>query len=103
MSVHDATERELATFADVPAALAAIALVLADQLDNPNSATSKSMCARELREVLDRIRELQPPVKEKDGIDAIRQQRRERILARATAAQDRMAAGVRQHDGPGGD
>lgn len=50
--------------------LAASALALARELDNDdNSATSKSMCARALREALDRLRELAPAPKTNDAID----------------------------------
>jgi hypothetical protein len=53
-------------------ALAASALVLAEQLDAPKtSATSKSMCAKALREAMDRLFELAPPRKEEDGIDQL--------------------------------
>lgn len=42
--------------------LALTALALADELDDDrNSATSKSMCAKALQDILDRLRELAPP------------------------------------------
>lgn len=63
-------------------ALAASAVTLAYELANPyNSATSKALCARALRETMDRLEELLPPeVKERDGIDqlAVERERRRR-------------------------
>jgi hypothetical protein len=60
-------------------ALAASALVLARQLDDPRtSATSKSMCAKALREVIDRLFELAPPAREEDQLDRLRAQREQR-------------------------
>ena len=63
-------------------ALAASAVTLAYELANPyNSATSKALCARALRETMDRLEEMLPPeVKERDGIDqlAIERDRRRR-------------------------
>ena len=52
MSVVDAVTRDLESLGDLKdSALAASALELAAAVDAPdNSATSKSMCARELRE-----------------------------------------------------
>jgi hypothetical protein len=61
-------------------ALAASALVLAAELDSPgNSATAKSMCARALREALDRLRELVPVEGEEDELDGLRARRAARI------------------------
>jgi hypothetical protein len=58
--------------------LAASAIVLAQSLDDStNSATSKAMSARALREALDRLRELAPPVEQPDGLDAL--QRRSKL------------------------
>jgi len=54
-------------------ALAAAALELARQLDNPRtSATAKSMCAGRLQEALDRLLELNPPEQEATPLDRIR-------------------------------
>jgi hypothetical protein len=75
--VIDATELEIAALAKREAsisdtALAAAAVALAYQIDNPfNSATSKSMCARELRETMAKLRELAPVGEEPDGIDQL--------------------------------
>ena len=52
--------------------LAASALALARMIDDDeNSATSRSMCARALREALDRLRELCPPADENDDLDEL--------------------------------
>lgn len=75
MSVVEALSAELERMpADVAeSALAATALVLAEQLDDGHtSATSKSMCSRELREALGQLRALAPPEKKADGIDNLR-------------------------------
>lgn len=70
MSVVAAVERDLGRL-DVSAregALAATALELAAQLDEPeNSATSKSMCARALTETLEKLRALAPPEERPKG------------------------------------
>jgi hypothetical protein len=73
LTVVDALERELeALGALAESALAASAMTLARELDKPgNSATSKSMCAKGLRETLDRLRELSPPKVERDRIDEV--------------------------------
>ena len=61
-------------------ALAQSALVLAAQLDDPEtSATAKANCARILLETLDRLRALQPPAREKDGLDELSAKRATRI------------------------
>lgn len=57
-------------------ALAASARELARQLDDPgNSATSKSMCAKSLTEVLERLEGLAPPKSERDFLDKFRDRR----------------------------
>lgn len=49
-------------------ALAAAALRMAYELDHPgNSATAKSYCVKELRQTMDRLRELSPPAPKKVG------------------------------------
>jgi hypothetical protein len=65
--------------------LAALALALAREMDDDNSATSKSMCAGQLRETLDRLRELAPGAEEADEFDELAAQRAAR-LARKSAA-----------------
>jgi hypothetical protein len=68
-------------------ALAASAHVLAAQLDDPaNSATSKSMCARALRETLDRLRELAPQAAKQDRLDDLGSRRAKRLAGRAAAS-----------------
>jgi len=63
-------------------ALAASALVLAGELDDPeNSATSKSMCARALTETMERLRDLLPPDTEADRLDDLSARRAERLAA----------------------
>lgn len=75
LKVFAAVERDIAEIAKrdkrlAESGLAAAALALARELDKPkNSATSKSMCAKALRETLDRLRELTPPERTMDGID----------------------------------
>ena len=84
-SVVEAVRRDLAELALrdprlAQSALAASALALAAQLDDPgNSATSKSMCARALAETFDRLRALAPPVVEEDGIDELAARRSGRL------------------------
>ena len=77
MSVSEAVRRDIAALrlragpvAD--SALAASALVLAAELDaDKNSATSKSMCAKVLRETMDRLAELAPAPEEADQLDEL--------------------------------
>lgn len=74
-------ERDLAVLGDLPAgsaALVASAFALARELDSKNSATSKSMCARALREALDRLRELAPPREKPDRLDELKARRSQR-------------------------
>jgi hypothetical protein len=80
-TVVDAVEYDLAALAErapsIPnTALAASALELARQLDDPdNSATSKSMCSRALTETMDRLEALAPPKREGDRLDKLRDSR----------------------------
>ena len=84
MGVVAAVERDIAEIrkrdpALADSTLAATALVLAQELDDfDNSATSKSMIAKELRESMDRLRELAPKQKAKDQIDRVAEQRAKR-------------------------
>ena len=56
--------------------LAALALALATQIDDPaNSATSKSMCAGQLRDTLRDLRELTPADEEADELDDLASRR----------------------------
>lgn len=82
-------ESELATF---PAwirelATARVALQLAREMDSPdNSATSKSMCARQLMDAMSALRALAPPRQEADGVDDIARKRAQRRSGGAAAA-----------------
>lgn len=77
VSVVSATSAELKLFDKrkpgiAKSAVAASALMLAEQMDDPdNSATSKSMCGRELREHMKELREQLPPAKKKDALAAL--------------------------------
>lgn len=79
--VIDATLGEIREIAkrDKPlaeSALAASAVALAYEIQNPfNSATSKSMCARELRETMAKLNELAPAVPKKDALDELKARR----------------------------
>lgn len=82
--VETAVRAELRVLGVEPAtsAIAASAIELARQLDNPrNSATAKSMCAGRLQEALDRLLELNPPQQEATPLDEITQRRAERLAA----------------------
>jgi hypothetical protein len=89
-TVMAALERELKAIAKRDPALAqstvaATACALARELDSPNnSATSKSMCAKAMYDAIDRLYELAPAEKDKDGVDDIaaqREARRARLAA----------------------
>ena len=93
MSVVKAVKQDLADIRRrdkklADSALAASALVLAAELDAENSATSKSLCARALREALDRLRELAPAPRESDDVDEVAKRRAKR---RAGAGRTRAA------------
>lgn len=89
--VRAAVERDLAELRRwapkvADSALAASALVLADELDDPgNSATSKSMCARALAEAMDRLRELAPPRQEETRLDQLAAKRAARLTGGSKA------------------
>jgi hypothetical protein len=82
--VVDAVEKELETLAKrnpeiASSAVAASAVALAYEIQNPyNSATSKSMCARELRETMAKLRELAPEAEGKDDLDELSARRASR-------------------------
>lgn len=62
--------------------LAASALAMARTVDDlANSATSRSMCNRELRECLAELRELMPESREADGVDHLAARRAKRLAA----------------------
>jgi hypothetical protein len=83
MTVSAAVRRDLDALGDeelAHGALAAAALELASQMDDPgNSATSKSMCAKSLSDVLERLRALAPPRVVKSPLLDIRQRRDKRV------------------------
>lgn len=89
--VVDAVKRDLAAIARrdkqlAECGLAAAALALARELDSPrNSATSKSMCARALRETLDRLSELAPEEQQEDRLDDLSARRAKRIAGRSAS------------------
>lgn len=95
--VEQAVTDDIALFAVVGSqlansTLAASALALARELDAPrNSATSKSMCSKELREIMDRLRELAPVDKESDVVDELRARRKARVANRAAAPHSPLA------------
>jgi hypothetical protein len=75
VSVVAALQRELEGMPRMVAegALAAQALVMAAQLDDPEvSATAKSMCSKDLRETMAALRAVAPAKRETDGIDRLR-------------------------------
>lgn len=85
MTVVRAVNRDLKALGDralATSALAETALSLAREMDKKdNSATSKSMCARALIEVLEQLRDLAPPKRDADDIDDLASRRRERQAA----------------------
>lgn len=79
-----AVERDLARLPEElrEGALAAAAREMGRMLDRPgNSATSKSMCAGKLDELMGRLRELAPPVEEADWLDELAERRARREAA----------------------
>ena len=79
-------ERDLEELAardkQLSAGLAATARALAAKLDDPgNSATSASMCARALLEVMSRLWEHAPAQEEADRLDDLAAQRKRRVSA----------------------
>ena len=86
--VVDAVTDELERIGDeaLESALGATALSLARELDAQNSATSKSMCAKALVDVLREVRALTPPRRETDGVDDLATRRAERRAAASAVA-----------------
>jgi hypothetical protein len=77
--VREAAERELDSLDAGGSSLGQAVLVLADQLDDPHtSATAKSMCAKALADLLEKVREVarQSPVE--DGVDQLAGRRAKR-------------------------
>ena len=91
MSVVDAVTRDLESLGDLKdSALAASALELAAAVDAPdNSATSKSMCARELREHMSLLRSLAPDVIVEDKLDDLASRRASRRTKSKTVQRSR--------------
>mgnify|MGYP003406300884 CR=1 FL=1 len=91
MSVVEAVEKDLRALAKRASgvdssALAATALMLARELDNAgNSATSKSMCARVLVDVFDRLEALVPENEETDSLDDLSARRAARLAGGSAA------------------
>ena len=89
--VSAAVERDLKALAKRAAgvdksSLAATALMLARELDNAgNSATSKSMCARVLVDVFDRLEALVPENEETDSLDDLSARRAARLAGGSAA------------------
>lgn len=86
MSALEGVERDLAEIArrDTDLALSALAMtakVLATKIDNPaNSATSVSMCAKALVDVMTKLRDLAPPEEKKGTLHGIRAGRTLRLV-----------------------
>jgi hypothetical protein len=86
LTVVEAVEAELAKSPAANSAMAATALALARELDAPgNSATSKSMCAKALVDVLRELRALAPPAEEETELDRRRREREQRLAGLSTA------------------
>lgn len=80
MTVAAATQRDIDKLAErdssiATCGLAALALALAREMDEDNSATSKSMCARALAETLDRLQAMAPAEEAADFIDELNARR----------------------------
>ena len=90
-SVEESTERYLKSLpgdlGDSP--YAAAALAMAREMDGHNSATSKSNCAARHMEILDRLRELAPPERKKDGLDDLGARRAKRLAGKPASADQR--------------
>jgi uncharacterized membrane protein len=88
MSVADATRRDLVRLGGEAeeCSLAAVALALAAELDDQeNSATSKSMIAREYRETMAVLRAMVPPKPEEDEVERARKRRADRLAGQPAA------------------
>jgi hypothetical protein len=85
VSVVAALEAELKALGPKGAdtTLAATALALAAELDGNNSATSKSMCAKSMIDVLRELRAIAPPKLEADGVTDLNARREARRVAAA--------------------
>ena len=82
-SVEAAVLKDLKGMGDLGGSgLAAVAVAMAQEIDADNSATSKSMCAKALQDILSQLRVLAPARAERDRIDDLADKRNRR---RATA------------------
>lgn len=90
--VIDAIDGELAALRSrapdlADSAVAAGARSLAYEMEHPyNSATSKAMCMREMRESMGELRRLAPAEREKDDLDDLAARRDRRLAARGAGA-----------------
>jgi hypothetical protein len=90
LSAVESVERDLARLPKElsESGLAASMLSLAVGLDDARASLAmKAMAAKEIRETLDRLRELAPPARKEDSVDGIRND-----LAKQRAKRDRGAA-----------
>lgn len=91
VTVAEAVELDLAELgrrdpAVQSSALAATALALARDIDDPEtSPTARAACARSLRETLDRLRELAPDELQVDALDELGSRRQQRRAGGATS------------------
>lgn len=90
VSVVAAVERDVKAFAELlpgidESAEAATALALAAELDDRNSATSKSMCARALAELMLQMRSRLPEERVGDSLDDLAARRAARLAGKSAA------------------
>jgi hypothetical protein len=85
-SNFEATERELEALgpAAIGSSLGVVALTLAAELDDRNSATSKSLCAKAMIDVMREIKAAAPPKREEDDIERARKRRVSRLARQST-------------------
>lgn len=86
--VEKATRADVAAMAEEvrASALAASAIALAAELDSPkNGGTSKSMIAKAHLDVMDRLRDLAPPKRERDKLDDLAERRAARLAQGGSA------------------
>lgn len=69
--------------AEIAPGLAALAVSLAESVDEPGGPTAKSNAARELRAVMDDLRKLAPVAAEDDRVDELTKKREARRARRA--------------------
>lgn len=91
VTASEAIEAELAELrkrepALADGVLASSALEMARGLDSTASLAQKTLAAKELREIMDRLRELAPAEKAKDRVDDLRDRRAKRLAGGSKAA-----------------